>query len=95
VELKTLAESAGISKNTLERAKSELGVQSVQQDGAWHWTLPESGGGDTQNHLRKTVGIWVCGYTVDLVFPKTGKVQYTILITVICPLSTKAQSLQL
>jgi hypothetical protein len=41
-ELKTLAESAGISKNTLERAKSELGVQSVQQDGAWLWTLPEA-----------------------------------------------------
>ncbi|GHU95828.1 hypothetical protein FACS1894208_09370 [Clostridia bacterium] len=40
-ELKTLAESAGTSKNTLERAKSELGVQSVQKDGAWHWTLPE------------------------------------------------------
>jgi RecA-family ATPase len=46
-ELKTLAESAGISKNTLERAKSELGVQSVQQDGAWHWTLPETNA-DTQ-----------------------------------------------
>jgi len=41
VEIKTIAESAGISKNTLERAKSELGVQSVQQDGAWLWTLPE------------------------------------------------------
>jgi hypothetical protein len=41
-ELKTLAESAGISKNTLERAKSELGVHSVQQDGAWLWTLPET-----------------------------------------------------
>jgi hypothetical protein len=41
-ELKTLAESAGISKNTLERAKSELGVRSVQQDGAWLWTLPDA-----------------------------------------------------
>jgi hypothetical protein len=43
-KLKTLAENAGISKITLERAKSELGVQSVQQDGAWHWTLPETAG---------------------------------------------------
>jgi hypothetical protein len=41
-ELKALAERAGISKNTLERAKSELGVQSVQQNGAWHWALPDT-----------------------------------------------------
>jgi hypothetical protein len=41
VKIKTLADNAGISKTTLERAKSELGVQSVQQDGAWFWTLPE------------------------------------------------------
>jgi hypothetical protein len=39
-EIKTRAENAGISKNTLERAKSELGVMSVQQGGAWLWTLP-------------------------------------------------------
>ncbi|GHU94836.1 hypothetical protein FACS1894208_06600 [Clostridia bacterium] len=41
-EIKTLAESAGISKNTLERAKSDLGVKSVQQGGAWLWALPET-----------------------------------------------------
>jgi hypothetical protein len=41
-EIKALAENAGISKNTLERAKSELGVKSVQQGGAWHWTLPNT-----------------------------------------------------
>jgi RecA-family ATPase len=40
-EMNTLADNAGISKNTLERAKTELGVQSVQRDGAWHWTLSE------------------------------------------------------
>jgi hypothetical protein len=41
-EIATLADNAGISKNTLERAKSELGIQSVQRDGAWHWSLPEA-----------------------------------------------------
>jgi hypothetical protein len=40
-EIKALADGAGISKNTLERAKSELGVQSVQRDGAWFWAVPE------------------------------------------------------
>jgi len=38
--LKANAESAGISKNTLERAKTELGVQSAQQNGAWLWQMP-------------------------------------------------------
>jgi hypothetical protein len=37
-----LAESAGISKNTIERAKSELGVKSIQHGGAWDWTLPNA-----------------------------------------------------
>ncbi|GHV37260.1 hypothetical protein FACS18949_17440 [Clostridia bacterium] len=41
-EIKTLAESAGISKNTLERAKSDLGIKSVQQGGAWLWSLPDA-----------------------------------------------------
>jgi hypothetical protein len=39
--IKKLADDSGISKNTLERAKGELGVQSVQRDGAWFWVLPE------------------------------------------------------
>jgi len=47
-EIKALAENAGISKNTLERAKSELGVTSVQQNGAWIWQMPE---GYTQNPI--------------------------------------------
>jgi RecA-family ATPase len=38
-EIKTLAESAGISKNTLERAKSALGVKSVKQGEIWRWEL--------------------------------------------------------
>jgi hypothetical protein len=46
-KVKALAEMAGFSKNTLERAKTELGVKSFQQDGAWHWALPD--GSDTQN----------------------------------------------
>jgi RecA-family ATPase len=41
-EMKTLADSAGISKNTLERAKSELGVKSFQRQGEWFWTLPDN-----------------------------------------------------
>jgi hypothetical protein len=47
-EMKSLAESAGISKNTLERAKSELGVKSIRNSDAWHWALPEADQ-DTQN----------------------------------------------
>jgi hypothetical protein len=45
-EIKLLAEDAGISKNTLERAKSDFGVRSFQRDGAWLWALP-----DTQNAI--------------------------------------------
>jgi hypothetical protein len=43
-EIKTLAESAGIAKNTLERAKTALGVKSVKQGEIWRWELPAVGG---------------------------------------------------
>jgi hypothetical protein len=43
-EIKLLAEDAGISKNTLERAKSDLGVKSFQRDSAWFWELPNTAG---------------------------------------------------
>ncbi|GHU59110.1 hypothetical protein FACS1894133_5150 [Clostridia bacterium] len=39
-EIKMLAESAGISKNTLDRAKSALGVKSVKDGDCWQWQLP-------------------------------------------------------
>jgi len=39
VEIYEQAEENGISRRTLERAKSELGVRSVQFAGAWVWTL--------------------------------------------------------
>jgi len=39
-EIKTLAGSAGISKNTLDRAKSALGVKSKKQGDNWYWELP-------------------------------------------------------
>ena len=39
-EIKTLAEGAGISKNTLDRAKSALGVKSVKYGNNWHWAIP-------------------------------------------------------
>jgi hypothetical protein len=39
-EIKTLSESAGISKNTLDRAKSALGVKSVKEGDCWLWQLP-------------------------------------------------------
>lgn len=39
-EIKTLAESAGISKNTLDRAKSALGIKSVKDGDCWQWQLP-------------------------------------------------------
>jgi hypothetical protein len=39
--MKTLADSAGISRNTLERAKSALGVASVKQGDCWLWTIPD------------------------------------------------------
>jgi len=41
VEIYELAESEGISRRTLERAKSELGIRSVQFAGGWAWTLDE------------------------------------------------------
>jgi hypothetical protein len=43
-EMKALADSAGISRNTLERAKSALGIVSVKQGDCWLWTTP----GDTE-----------------------------------------------
>jgi hypothetical protein len=39
-EIKALAESAGISKNTLDRAKSALGIRSIKQGDYWIWQLP-------------------------------------------------------
>jgi hypothetical protein len=42
-EIKTLAEGAGIAKNTLERAKAALGVKSVKQGDNWLWELPHGG----------------------------------------------------
>ena len=39
-EIKALADSAGISKNTLDRAKSALGVSSVKQGDVWRWEMP-------------------------------------------------------
>jgi hypothetical protein len=39
-EIKTLAQSAGIAKNTLERAKTALHVKSVKQGDIWCWELP-------------------------------------------------------
>ncbi|MDR1764898.1 MAG: hypothetical protein LBR77_02125 [Lachnospiraceae bacterium] len=41
-DIKALAETAGISKNTLERAKTELGVQSVKQGDGWLWRMPDA-----------------------------------------------------
>ena len=39
-EIKTLAGSAGISKNTLDRVKFALGVKSVKQGDNWYWETP-------------------------------------------------------
>ena len=41
-EIKTLAEGAGISRNTLDRAKSAFGVKSVKQGDSWRWVLPSA-----------------------------------------------------
>ena len=40
-EVHDLAADAGIAKNTLERAKKDLGVDSYQRDRRWWWLLPE------------------------------------------------------
>ena len=40
-EVYTQAEAAGISRRTLERAKSELGIRSIQFAGGWVWTIDE------------------------------------------------------
>ena len=39
VDVYAQAEEEGISRRTLERAKSELGVRSVQSGGGWAWKL--------------------------------------------------------
>ena len=36
-EVRADAENSGIAKKTLERAKKELGIGSVQKAGAWYW----------------------------------------------------------
>jgi hypothetical protein len=50
-EIKALAEGAGIARNTLERAKSALGVKSVKQGDCWRWELPAEGT-DSGQHLE-------------------------------------------
>jgi len=39
-EIKTLAEDRGISRNTLDRAKSALAVKSIKTGDNWQWELP-------------------------------------------------------
>ena len=51
-EIKTLAEGAGISKNTLDRAKSALGVKSVKQGDNWRWEMPAAEDVDGSPHLE-------------------------------------------
>ncbi|MBE6846885.1 MAG: hypothetical protein E7503_01975 [Ruminococcus sp.] len=38
-EIMALADSEGISKRTLHRAKSQLPIQSVRSDEKWYWEL--------------------------------------------------------
>ena len=45
-EIKALAEGTGISKNTLDRAKSSLGVRSFKQGDNWRWEMPAIEGSD-------------------------------------------------
>jgi hypothetical protein len=42
-EIKELAAAAGVAKNTLDRAKSALGVRSEKRGDAWFWSLPTAG----------------------------------------------------
>jgi hypothetical protein len=46
-EIKALAESSGISRNTLERAKTAIGAISTKDGGIWRWGMPAAGE-DTQ-----------------------------------------------
>lgn len=39
-EMETLAKELGISKRTLDRARSEIGVKAIQKKSRWHWSLP-------------------------------------------------------
>lgn len=41
VEISTAALEKGISKRTLDRAKSELNIKSYLTDKKWFWQLPE------------------------------------------------------
>ena len=41
VEISALAYEKGISKRTLDRAKSELKIKSYLTDKKWFWQLPE------------------------------------------------------
>ncbi len=38
--MEELAEEQGISKRTLDRARSRIGVTSVQKKSGWVWSLP-------------------------------------------------------
>ncbi|WP_338722412.1 AAA family ATPase [Devosia sp. XK-2] len=39
-EMKALADELGISERTLDRARSRIGVKSVQKKSGWVWSLP-------------------------------------------------------
>ncbi len=49
LDVQSAAAKQGLSKRTLERAKQELNVVSVQSEGAWFWSLPE----ETSQHVAE------------------------------------------
>jgi hypothetical protein len=41
-DMESLATEQGISKRTLDRARSRIGVKSAQKKSGWVWSLPEA-----------------------------------------------------
>lgn len=65
-QIRTYMLNQGVSKNTLERAKTEAGIVSVQvkvsEGKTWYWSRPEDADTLTQNPNH--MALWESGATV-------------------------------
>lgn len=65
IQIRTYMLNQGVSKNTLERAKSEAGIVSVQvkeQTGkTWYWSHPQDAAGISHTQNPNHVPLWDSG----------------------------------
>lgn len=68
VQIRTYMLNQGVSKNTLERAKSEAGIVSVQvkeQTGkTWYWSRPQDAANISHTQNPNHVPLWDSGGTI-------------------------------